>query len=230
MTLHNSQPGLLCCPGSGGEELSQHQPPELPPNPQPKKSESLRQQSYFHWTNAFNLFMPSGSNMGDFDVIKEGVLAAIDERIVACVNGIACWWTVVLNGKEGNTASAWEQSVIVWKCQYMLIALNEARKGMGRAENRARWKEDCCQAACDMMNLIQIDYATHRDSVMRWHRHFKDSGNKFPHPNPQVAAERSPDPPFFAEYPHAKLAIIKRADEMIHFRLQAARPSLDSAV
>ena len=55
-------------------------------------------------------------------------------------------------------------------------------------------------------------------TVQKWHIVFQDNANKFPHPNPQVAAGKKPNPPFFLEFLEAKLSIIRKADKLLKIR------------
>ena len=65
------------------------------------------------------------------------------------------------------------------------------------------------------MVQTRVDHWTSDCIIQYWHIIFRDKGDLFPHPNPDAAAGKIPDPPFFREFPEAKLAIIKKADELL---------------
>ena len=158
--------------------------------------------------------MPEGSEYEDSEDKAKAVLEAIDARIEACENGIDQWWTAVANGKEGDDSVSWHsRKIILWKCQYLLIALREARS----SPKRKKWK-NCCNAASKFMKKINVNIGSNPETVRRWHRIFRKNNNKFPHPNPQAAAGITPDPPFFIQYPDAKLSLIRKAENLLENR------------
>ena len=119
------------------------------------------------------------------------------------------WWTVVKNGKEGDPISWHNRQTVERKCQCLVFALEDALEKMGSADDW-KWKAGCCANAVKAMNpRARILAATHHDTVMR---------NLFPHPNPQAAAGKTPQPPFFLEFPEAKLCLIRKADQLLKSR------------
>jgi len=98
----------------------------------PKRSELLRQKTYFDSGAAFKLFMPKQLNADDYENVSAAVLEQIDERMRVCLGGINNWWTAVKDGKEDDPASFYEITSISTKCQYVFSALKIARDSMGR--------------------------------------------------------------------------------------------------
>ena len=133
--------------------------------------------------------MPAGSdNYDNYENVEEAVLSAIDVRIIACEDGIDKWWTVVRSCNENDKDVTWHDKIsVMWKCQYMLYALREARNMMGVSVNRPTWKQHCCKNAADHMKRVNVVLGTHGNTVMRWHAFSRDHGNTFPHPNAQAA-------------------------------------------
>eukprot|EP00986_Skeletonema_menzelii_P015904 scaffold12932_cov97-Skeletonema_menzelii.AAC.2 len=136
----------------------------------------------------------------------------IKARIAVCEEGIACWYAVVRGGSEDDDASDNAIKRIEYKCRYLLITLKFALEKMGEV-NRPTW-EQCCQHAIEVMTNACDDYITFADTIKDWHIQLRDSGDdKFPHPNPQVAAGQIAEPRFFTSCPGAKLQFLSQADE-----------------
>ena len=138
--------------------------------PEQKKlrSEELRNQTYWHSEEAFELFMPKGLDSEDYEESTRDrvVISAIHNRIKESERGIHEWWEVVENGKEKDDITWCEKLAIKIKCQYLKLALEEALKHMGSSSSRKKWKDDCCQTLVDIMSRIMIVQASHKQTVM----------------------------------------------------------------
>jgi hypothetical protein len=68
------------------------------------------------------------------------------------------------------------------------------------------WKE-CCNEACQQLNRLGMEQATHHCTVRDWNNEFRTQGN-FSHPNHSVRCGKHPMPPLFVKYPKAMDDII----------------------
>ena len=78
---------------------------------------------------------------------------------------------------------------------------------------RVEWR-DCTELAIDTMSAIVVDHISHLETVEEWHILLKENGDYFAHPNPFIAAGDIPEPPFFTEFPKAKIAFLHYADDL----------------
>eukprot|EP00984_Skeletonema_dohrnii_P022669 scaffold11766_cov144-Skeletonema_dohrnii-CCMP3373.AAC.1 len=189
------------------------QQPQCQPQQQ-KRSEQLAQQNYFHSGKAWNLFMPHGTTKPDNDDAACAVLVKtfIEARIAVCEEGAEDWFTAVRGGNDSDDASHSEIENIQHKCRYIMVALQHALDKMG--DGLTTWRE-CCEHALNAMKLVGIKYITCAETIERWHMQLRDSGDeKFPHPNPQVAAGQIVEPQFFVGCPTAKMMFLSHADEL----------------
>lgn len=126
---------------------------------------------------------------------------------------------MVLGAKEKDKISFLDRITTKNKCRYVMVALQEALE-MGHVvtDKRKRWQADCCRTACETLAQVGITDSLHPLIVARSHMVFRDLGNMFPHPNPRRAAGEKPEPPFFVEFPAAKLSLTRHADELLKSR------------
>ena len=196
------------------EQPQQQQQPQQQPQLLLRPSEQLAQQNYFHSPEAWKLFMPKGAQKPNFNASCDIIVRNfIEARIAVLREGITNWYTVVQGGSEKHDASEYAVEKIENKCRYLVIALQYALGNMGKVE-RPTWRR-CCEHAIETMALACNEYVSHWQTIEEWHIQLRDSGeDKFPHPNPQVAAGEVVDPPFFVACPGAKLQFLSHADEM----------------
>ena len=91
-----------------------------------------------------------------------------------------------------------------------ILQVLRALKHMGKASTQRMTWTQCCESAVTIMPCARVDYVQTDWSVRRWHCIFCDKMDTFPHPNPEAAAGNVPDPPFFREFPEAKLCLLKK--------------------
>ena len=91
-----------------------------------------------------------------------------------------------------------QKGMIRCQCRYILIALMNARKEMGKSGNRPKWKE-CTAYDVRLMEAVGQGYIKHAETVQECHMLLKDSGDRFAHPNPLIVVGKIPEPLFFYE-------------------------------
>ena len=117
--------------------------------------------------------MPAGSKIEDFDYVEAAVMSAIKARIERCKQGIEQWWTVVKNAKCSDLITWYEKLSIQWKCQYMVVELEEAQQKMGSLADSATWK-DYCPTAAKHLAKIKIFFLSNQESISIWYPVFRD--------------------------------------------------------
>ena len=76
-----------------------------------------------------------------------------------------------------------------------------------------RWVEHCCKPAVEVLNQAHINDITNAEVLRRLNFMFSKNGGKFPHPNPNIAADKKNTPKLLEFFPEAVTYIKKFVTE-----------------
>ena len=160
----------------------------------------------FYWNSqdASNLF---GIKLGcPGDDLRNSLMLRIKEQqsVSQDQNG----WRNVIEGRDpDNICSGFDIFAIRGRSLTLCLAYQIALVNM----NVWTW-EECCTEACQQLNRLGMEQATHHRTVQDWNNEFRTRGN-FSHPNHSVRCGKRPMPPLFVKYP-------KAMDDIIAFGLK----------
>ncbi|KAI2491823.1 hypothetical protein MHU86_22729 [Fragilaria crotonensis] len=135
------------------------------------------------------------------DDVRKGLMLRI--KLLQSVSQDQNGWRNVIEGRDpDNICSGYDIFAIRGRSMTLCLAYQIAIVNM----NVWTW-EECCTEACQQLNRLGMEQATHHRTIQDWNNEFRTCGS-FSHPNHSVRCGKRPMPPLFIKYPMAMDDII----------------------
>lgn len=165
-----------------------------------------RAPTYWESTDAKKLFGATGDELAT---------EAIDRhmsKLLSCNASLHAWKDLVAGSDEENSMTEYQIFDIRFRCEYLALALSNAKEHMG--DGKWTW-ERCLDEAIVSQEAFGRNRFKSSETLRRWFAKYRDT-ECFPHPNPKAAMSKKTLPPFLEDNIDIKSAFVNHARENLN--------------